>query len=437
MGRFQFILLAACLIGPGCTSTGKKPPATSNPRARDRAEDSMPFWADGKSPARNNGTSPRSNAGQEVEGVIAGMLIDSNGKPQTNALVNVTLADAGLSGKPIGVQADDQGYFMIKGLKSGSTYFLAVRGEDGSRVLGGSAMTQAPNTRMLIRLSEGNVSSVTPPAQPNPGATGPFAPEKKDERPKLVDPPTSSVPPLDPAPKDPLTGSDQSWSPGKTPPTSRPIAPPPPASTRTNPNIAGSNNQLWPPTANIPAPLGTQPRVEPPPPPASPSMSAVPSNSSPLSVTPVQQRGPRLNFAVYDLTGEPIEFRRLSNRRLIVMDFWSTTCSPCLQKIPGLIDLQSRYSDYIDIVGVACDTTPWAKRKKDVEGIKDYYLHKTARPINYNLYLEGNGQEGKLRHQFHVTGYPTAVLLDYTGKELWRGSDTRQLEEAIRFYLQR
>jgi hypothetical protein len=38
---------------------------------------------------------------------------------------------------------------------------------------------------------------------------------------------------------------------------------------------------------------------------------------------------------------------------------------------------------------------------------------------------------------FQVTSYPTMIVIDHTGKERWRGSDVRQLEEAVKYILQR
>jgi hypothetical protein len=164
MPRVWYILLAAMLVTAGCNSTGKKPAtATNGPNA----PGTTPFWSEDK-PAKTNaaGGGPRT----EVDGMLAGMLIDNaTGRPQPNALINVTPADAGVNAKPIGVQADDQGYFTIKGLKTGVTYQLSARSDDHGRTLGGSVTTQAPNTRMLIRLSEGKAA----PIQASPNGSDP------------------------------------------------------------------------------------------------------------------------------------------------------------------------------------------------------------------------------------------------------------------------
>jgi len=87
---------------------------------------------------------------------------------------------------------------------------------------------------------------------------------------------------------------------------------------------------------------------------------------------------------------------------------------------------------------IACDDQPWPPAaKKAVEGIKDYYLRKAQKPINYGVWFEVEGQEGRVQAQFKIKAYPTMIMLDHSGRELWRGSDVRQLEESIKYCLMR
>jgi len=422
----SFILLTASLTGLACNSTGKKPTAPSQPSG---SKEGGAFWSEDRASRPNDFRAPPPKEG---DGLLAGTLIDSYGNPPVNAVVNVTPIDGAANAKPIGVQADEHGFFIIKGLNSGTTYQLSVRGEDRGRVLGGTAITQAPNARVLIRMNDANVPATVQPPQPASGSPA----VKKDEPKAKLSEPKMSIPAPEPAPagRDPLTGADQSWGPGKPPPASTPM-PPPPATGSPNPNVA-ETVKAWPPAASIPGP-GTG--FEPPPPAAaSSSMSAVPSNSSPLTAGPsTQQLQPQINFTLSDVNGNPVEFRNLTDRRLVVLDFWSTTCMPCLRKIPDLIELQGRYATYVEVVGIACDDLPFAQRGKAVEGVKDYYLRKTPRPINYGVLYEPEGAEGRVQTQFKIRSYPTMILLDHAGRELWRGSDTRQLEDSIKYYLMR
>jgi thiol-disulfide isomerase/thioredoxin len=164
-------------------------------------------------------------------------------------------------------------------------------------------------------------------------------------------------------------------------------------------------------------------------------MSATPSNSSPLAT--VTQDGPqrRINFTLYDAGGNPIEFRNLSNRRLIVLDFWATFCNPCLQKIPDLIELQNQYSAYVEVIGVDCDNhLPFAQRTIAVEKTVMGY---TKKRVNYRTLFEGDGKDLRVQSQFAITQLPTLVLLDFNGRELWRGTNVHALEDSIKFYLMR
>ena len=91
----------------------------------------------------------------------------------------------------------------------------------------------------------------------------------------------------------------------------------------------------------------------------------------------------------------------------------------------------------MEVVGVAWAMSPWKPRTQEVTGNKEGCRKSSRGPINYPLYLEGEGQEGRVRSLFQVSSYPTMVVIDHTGKELWRGSNTPQLEEAIKYSLMR
>jgi hypothetical protein len=98
MPRLWYILLAAVLAAAGCNSTGKKPAtATNGPNAPGTP---TPFWSEDK-PTKASSSGPKT----EVDGLLAGMLIDSAGRPQPNAVINVAAADAGANARPIGVHA--------------------------------------------------------------------------------------------------------------------------------------------------------------------------------------------------------------------------------------------------------------------------------------------------------------------------------------------
>ena len=118
----------------------------------------------------------------------------------------------------------------------------------------------------------------------------------------------------------------------------------------------------------------------------------------------------------------------------MLVDFLTTTCGPCKKSIPTLTALQARYAaSGFQVVGVVCDEAPLRERTAlAAKYARDYGL-------NYALYVEPESTAGSVRDRFDVEKYPTAVLLDAGGRELWRGhpADGPRLEAAIRRHLER
>jgi thiol-disulfide isomerase/thioredoxin len=68
----------------------------------------------------------------------------------------------------------------------------------------------------------------------------------------------------------------------------------------------------------------------------------------------VKDPDPAPNFQVKDLDGNEISIQ--SNKgKVILLNFWATWCGPCRAEIPGLVDLQNKYKDRIQIIGMAVD----------------------------------------------------------------------------------
>ncbi len=127
----------------------------------------------------------------------------------------------------------------------------------------------------------------------------------------------------------------------------------------------------------------------------------VPVNAA--SVTPDADRKPAADFALKDADGKQA---RLSDYRgkVVLLDFWETSCAPCKVEIPWLIDLQRRYKDQgFETLGVAMDDHGW-------ETVKPFAL-KTA--INYRLVI---GNETVAQAYGGVDALPTTFLIDRAGK---------------------
>ena len=42
--------------------------------------------------------------------------------------------------------------------------------------------------------------------------------------------------------------------------------------------------------------------------------------------------------------------------KIVVLNFWSAHCAPCIAEMPSLVQLQKRMGDKITVLGVAVDT---------------------------------------------------------------------------------
>jgi thiol-disulfide isomerase/thioredoxin len=62
-------------------------------------------------------------------------------------------------------------------------------------------------------------------------------------------------------------------------------------------------------------------------------------------------------FLVNDLDGNIISTAALHGK-VVLLAFWATWCPPCRDEIPELIELQSRYKDRLEIIGVSMDDDP-------------------------------------------------------------------------------
>ena len=409
------IVIAAVALAAGCTSMGAKPARERDDRDRrqpDRRDPDQPWWTDSAGPTSRIKTKPLPDAVDRIdrETIVAGTVVDAPEhrplKGRTYIIVRAVdePAPAGTKGRNVGVETDDDGAFLIPFLTRGKTYILtAVREIDG-RKIAAEMQVKPPAGNIRLELGENKVSSGTPGLPPPPGL-GPFAP------PGLPDSATTHAP-AGPA-------GDRGWEPGATPPGGS-LAPLPAGPSPRPENIAGTDPNV-PPTAAIrppPAPAPARKYEDPPP---TPPVSRLPANRVP-------------NFVVSDVTGGDWEFR-YAQGRLILVDFWSTTCAPCMRAVPAIKRLQTDYgASGLEVVAIACEPdASLASRAKAVDEVA------RRKDVNYRVYLEREGKVGDVQRLFSVQWVPTLVLLDHQGTILWRGgateTDLTRLNDIVKAYL--
>jgi thiol-disulfide isomerase/thioredoxin len=388
----------------------------------------------------------------DTSALLAGRIIDSfNQRPQKTFIQVVALREGPEEpAAPVEVEVGPEGYFAVPGLKRGRHYQLIARVRDGDKtVMAGTTYATPPDPRVVIRISEDFVSRETPaaPGEPAwPGGKGTpkdradaRSPAAGLDRPVVPKPGTTTPPGSFAAPPG---GPVQLGTPN---PNSSGAASP---STSINPrpeDLVDPRNPMVASTSPITSvnPQTPNATIRPPttPFPATPSPPTTTNNGeltaqSGIPFCRMKDNATVDNFGLYDLDGQPWEFRGSPHGRLVLLDFWGSWCVPCQRAVPHLVQLQQRYRAWgLDVVGIAYEYegTPQQQAQR-VKGLRD------RMQINYRLLLGGGIQACPVKGQLGVEEFPTLVLLDEYGHILWRSSGLdefkrHQLEAEIKWRL--
>jgi hypothetical protein len=433
-------LIVAVLALAGCKSTDSKSgddKSSGNATGRskqDAAPAKTPSWLDDVARLPGGGidipkgtvTNDPKVAAQEE---LSGRVLDPDGRPARNIIVRVEEVGAPAPFET-GVMTNNDGYFRSPG-KPGRTYDVTVQVTLEGRKLVGSVQTRVPRSALEIRLREDPNGAPFPPA-PKPsdsfGDTG-LPPKATPENGWSPGGSAGTVPPANigggtgapSGPKPPANGGLPPPDPSEFPSGSQPM-------TRSE-NVADAPKLAqWPPPASIPGPGGPLP--VPTLPALPPSFNAPGSGRS--SMIPLAPN----KFALVDTLDRPWSLDSAKPGELVLVEFMESekrpeavaANKPCQTCLPVLKDLQSRYgASGLQVVAVMCDELP----QRDRAALAAKYTQDNN--LNYAVYVEP-GAAGSIRDRIGVTSYPDALLLDSTGKVLWRGhpGDRAKLEAAIK-----
>jgi thiol-disulfide isomerase/thioredoxin len=373
------------------------------------------------------------------------VLSKTSNRRITNAHIQVVdLQNPQASEATLTAETDRDGFFMIRGLQKGRNYQLIARARDDGRILAGAEMAKPPNPKVCILVVEDTNSPINPN---DPLFNQPVLP---GQRPLNVGEGSSPSRPGGPAA---FLDSPVPLQSG----TALPPYPASPDSGRQDPPVRpegiadrGPNQDGF--QKAVPANIPAVPPILPPPPGSPTSIQAPPP---PPLVKPVSDgpgstgwsdeavpvpwcvlHGRQLkNLALYGLDNQAWEFRRHRKGRVVLLDFWSTTCTPCLQSIPHLCDLQGSFGQYgLEVIGIAYETGTFPEQAQKVKNTRARLL------MNYTTLLGGGGRgDCPVKTQFQITRLPTLILLNENSEVVWRdtGLPTAEKLRELRYEIAR
>jgi thiol-disulfide isomerase/thioredoxin len=106
-------------------------------------------------------------------------------------------------------------------------------------------------------------------------------------------------------------------------------------------------------------------------------------------------------FKAYDMNGNPVDTKLLKGK-VLVINFWFTTCPPCKAERPYLNQMVDDYKSDSNVVFIAVAL--------DQKEILQPYLKEHE--FKYNVIPEGK----KIADSYNIAGYPTQVIVDKEGK---------------------
>jgi thiol-disulfide isomerase/thioredoxin len=134
---------------------------------------------------------------------------------------------------------------------------------------------------------------------------------------------------------------------------------------------------------------------------AAPSFVSAQEDQQP-TIRFVRNPDPAPDFKLAGIDGKPVTLAD-SKGKVILLNFWATWCGPCRAEIPDLIELQNKYKDHLQILGLVVDDD-------DPEAIKKF-VGKTH--INYPVALATDD----LRLEYGgIPALPTSFVLDAEGR---------------------
>jgi len=135
--------------------------------------------------------------------------------------------------------------------------------------------------------------------------------------------------------------------------------------------------------------------------------SATPRGATPATATDSAVGSSMPAYKAELLDGKPFDIAG-ERGNVVFLNLWATWCGPCRYEIPELQKLHTQYAAQgFKVVGVSLD-------ESGKDAVQQFVTENT---IAYPIVLD---PEGKLANVFQTTVIPTSVLIDRSGKIVWK-----------------
>ena len=116
----------------------------------------------------------------------------------------------------------------------------------------------------------------------------------------------------------------------------------------------------------------------------------------------VRNPDPAPAFKLSTLDGKPLSLADYKSK-VILLNFWATWCGPCRAEIPDLVELQDKYKDQLQIIGLVVDD-------EDEDAVKKFAQRYG---INYPIAMATD----EVRSEYGgIPALPTSFVLDGEGR---------------------
>lgn len=137
-------------------------------------------------------------------------------------------------------------------------------------------------------------------------------------------------------------------------------------------------------------------------------ISITPVNDETLPISPYEGfRAP--DISVKDINGKPVSL----GKGYTLLDFWGTWCNPCIALVPELVKIHKSYPS-LNLVSIAFENS-----MDDLPKLKQLIKQKD---MDWTHVCQLRKDIPNVVSSFNVTSFPTTILIDSSGKILYRAS---------------